>query len=288
MYTPKNLLIFMSGKGSNAEILIKYSQNTKDCAFKIVGLVTDRPSKCRANEIGMTYNLPVLAVDIFDFYLKHGEENIGLINERRKEIRDLWTKELQKEIINSGLEVDFILLAGFEPLSNITCDYIALNIHPGDLTIEKNNLRILNGLGIKPIEIAIVEGINYLRSSVIIAQAYTGLDSDIDAGPILGVSEKMAIDYQGYNLKFLQEQYRNRPQKLVKGFCDNLREVARFNLARLKEEGDHIVFPRAVDDYAKGLFEVNGEQLSYKNTLIKTVEYSENSQKLIFETTKLS
>ena len=109
----------MSGTGSNAEALLKYSSNP-ECAFEIDAIFTDRPDRCRAYEIGRKFNKEVLALDIFEYYRSHGEKGIGLFNEKRMQLRDSWTLEVEKLLDRSGYRPDFLLLAGFEPLSNIT------------------------------------------------------------------------------------------------------------------------------------------------------------------------
>ncbi|MBQ9789244.1 MAG: hypothetical protein IJW31_06595 [Lentisphaeria bacterium] len=282
----KQTMIFMSGYGSNAEALLEFSTKNPEAAFEVVALVTDRPKESRTYEIAEKYRLEVIECDIFEFYRQHGEELINLATPERVKIRELWTAELSRKIKSSGKQIDFILLAGFEPLSNITCEYTSLNVHPGDLTVEIDGERVFSGLGIKPIELAIVMGNSSLRSSVIIAQSFNGKNSDIDAGPILGISEAIAIDLCGIEVDELRAIYSERPPKLPKGYSDKLREIARKNLEKLKYFGDHTVFVQAANDYAKGNFAVDSNNnLLYKNENtfipIKTVEYFRNGTKKI-------
>ena len=282
----KQALIFMSGYGSNTEVLLDYATNNPLAAFQVIALVTDRPQQSRTYEIAKKYNLDVIELDIFEFYRNHGETLINLATPERVKIRELWTQELSKKIKNYSQAIDFILLAGFEPLSNITQEYVALNVHPGDLTCEVNGERIYNGLGIKPLELAIIRGEKELRSSVIIAQEFTGKNSDIDAGPILGISAPVAVDLCGFEFEYLLEVYNNRPAVLPKGFSDDLRVVAKNNLEKLKYQGDHIVFPQATNDYASGKFKIDNNQLFYnengKFMPIKTIEYfPDKTHKLI-------
>ena len=272
----------LSGTGSNAEALLEYSQKS-DCAFEVSALFTDRPDRCRALEIGRKFNKEVLTLDIFEYYRKHGEKGIGLINERRNQLRDQWTKDVEKLIDNAGYRPDFILLAGFEPLSNITKDFITLNVHPGDLTVERNGKRFLNGLALKPIELAILEGFPHIKSSVIIAQPYTGKDEDVDSGPILGISQPMNIDFMGYTLEELRAADAARPAKRPKGHTDILHEVAEHNQNLLKKCGDHVIFPQAADDYAKGLFEIKDNRIFYCGNAVKTVEYTPDSKNPVSE-----
>lgn len=278
----KKTIIMLSGTGSNAEALLEYSKKA-DCAFEVSALFTDRPDRCRALEIGKKFNKEVLTLDIFEYYRNHGEKGIGLINERRNQLRDQWTFEVEKVIDDAGYRPDFLLLAGFEPLSNITGDFVTLNVHPGDLTIERGGKRFLNGLALKPIELAILEEFPYLKSSVIIAQPYTGKDEDVDSGPILGISKPMNIDFMGYTLDELKAADAVRPAKRPKGHTDILHEVAEHNQDLLKKCGDHVIFPQAADDYAKGLFEIKNDKIYYCNQAVKTVEYSPDAKRPVAE-----
>lgn len=269
----KKTVIMMSGTGSNTEALLKYSRRA-DCAFEVSAIFTDRPNRCRALEIGSIYGKEVLSLDIFEYYRAHGESGIGLINPRRNELREQWTMEVENVIDRAGYRPDFLLLAGFEPLSNITKDFITLNVHPGDLTVERDGKRFLNGLALKPIELAILEGFPHLKSSVIIAQPYTGRDEDVDSGPILGISKPMPIDLMGYSLEELRMVDAARPAKRPKGYTDILHEVADHNQDLLKVCGDHVIFPQVADDYAGGLFEIKDNRTFYCGSAVKTVEYA--------------
>lgn len=272
----------LSGTGSNAEALLEYSKK-EDCAFEVSALFTDRPDRCRALEIGRKFNKEVLTCDIFEYYKNHGEKGIGLINDRRNQLRDQWTVEVEKIIDNAGYRPDFLMLAGFEPLSNITKDFVTLNVHPGDLTVERNGKRFLNGLALKPIELAVLEEFPHLKSSVIIAQPYTGKDEDVDSGPILGISKPMAIDFMGYSLEELRAADASRPLKRPKDYTDILHEVAEHNQNLLKKCGDHVIFPQAANDYAKGLFDIRDGKIFYCGEQVKTVEYSPDSKRVIKE-----
>lgn len=278
----KQTVIFLSGTGSNAEALLEYAENP-DCAFEVAALFTDRPARCRALEIGKKFNKQVLQHDIFDFYRAHNESGIGLINERRIQLRDQWTLEVEDIMDKAGYRPDFLLLAGFEPLSNITKDFTTLNVHPGDLTVERNGKRYLNGLALKPIELAILNEFQYLKSSVIIAQPYTGKDEDVDSGPILGISRPMPIDMMGHTVDELRMADAARPAKRPKGYTDILHETANHNQDLLKKCGDHVIFPQAANDYARGLFEIRDEKTFYRGQQVKTVEYAVDTVTPVFE-----
>lgn len=245
-----SVAIFMSGTGTNAE---KVLENRDAEAWQPVVIVTDAPDNSRAAEIAANFSLPLVALDIRKFYREHGESRTSLQSERGREIRGLWTIELRRLL--SEYQIDFAILAGFVPLSNITADFPCLNIHPGDLTVEKDGHRLLVGLQSIPVETAILHGCDAMRSSVIIAQSYSGVGGEMDSGPILGISSAVPIDLQEHDLRDLSAIAENRPAtRPVGGYKDSLADVANHNLELLKRSGDWCVLPGVVNDFAAGNF----------------------------------
>ncbi len=204
---------------------------------------------------------------------------------RGQEIRKEWTEALRTKL--KPYNIDFGILAGFVLMTNITNDFPCLNVHPGDLTVEQDGERILVGLHTIPIEAAILQGITSMRSSVIIAQAYTASGGGMDSGPILGISTPVEIDFDGNSLDSLRSCNKKRPQiRPICGYKDLLEEVSKKNQERLKVDGDWIVFPQVIEDFASGKFGYDSpETLYYKSEgswqKIKTVEYGTLSKKII-------
>ncbi len=279
--------IFLSGSGSNAERLLESWRRAGETAlFMPAVLITDAPRTSRARELAAAYDLPLVEHDIREFYRRHGEDRFSLATARGREIREEWTEELRERL--SEFTIDFGVLAGFRPLTNITGDFPCLNVHPGDLTYLKEGRRWLVGLHTVPVERAILEGLDTLRSSVIVAQPYNGGGGDMDSGPILGISEPVMIDFQGHSREGLAECYQRRPGKRPKGgFGDNLQSVAEYNLERLKVHGDWIVLPGVVFDFAAGRFALDEDEgllfrLNQRMHSVQTVVYSENGRELVF------
>jgi folate-dependent phosphoribosylglycinamide formyltransferase PurN len=263
--------IFLSGGGSNAEKVLEARKS-----WTAAVLVTDAPEKSRAAEIAARFELPLIEFSIRKFYREHGEKRVSLATENGRRIRELWTEGLRRKI--SPYNIDFGILAGFVPLSNITGDFPCLNVHPGDLTVECDGVRIFAGLHAVPTEQAIVRGFKSIRSSVIIAQPYTGKGGEMDSGPVLGISPEMELDLYGRTFGELAEIYRNRSaKKPVGGFKDALSEIASSNQERLKEKGDWVVFPQAVNDFAAGKFAVENSELYFRSdgkfSPVGTIEY---------------
>ena len=265
---PARCAVFLSGTGSNAEKILEYTAGKKR-NFRPVLLLTDNPVS-RAGELAEKYSLPLKLFDIKEFYASYGETAIRLDSPRRREIRDLWSRQVEAVLRAENIEI--VLLAGFVPLINLSPDLPALNVHPGDLTIEdENGCRMLAGLHFKPVERAILAGFPSLRSSVISVQPYNGGSNDIDSGPVIGVSApvKVELDHRSIDELAAIEAAR-KPGKVD----DPLRQLAAANVEKLKINGDHVVFPQAVDDFAAGKFALDGKQLFYNGKATVSVEYS--------------
>ncbi|MBO7535003.1 MAG: hypothetical protein J6T46_13520 [Victivallales bacterium] len=275
--------IFLSGSGSNAEHLLMTLAEMQTPPLQMMALVTDAPETSRAKELGKKFGVPVIASDIRKFYSDHGESRVSLATPQGQELRKLWTDGLRKKL--KKLELDFAVFAGFVPLTNLTNDFPCLNVHPGDLTYTVAGQRVLVGLHTLPIERAILAGLTSLRSSVIIAQTYTGKGSDMDNGPVLGISGEVPIDFKGFTVAQLLENQRHRPMIRPKGgFGDDLEAVAKANQTILKEKGDWVVLPKVVLDYAEGRFGVdeNGTicyRIGETWKKVETVIYNANGQK---------
>lgn len=285
--SPRGGAIFLSGSGSNAERIIDEQRaNGEDSRWFPVVLVTDAPKTSRARELAEKFGLPLIENDIREFYRCRGKNRISIATEEGARIREEWTDDLRSRL--SRFKVNFGVLAGFRPLTNITADFPCLNVHPGDLTYLKDGRRYLVGLHKVPVEKAILEGLSTLRSSVIVAQPYIEGGANMDSGPLLGVSEEVQIDFGGHSLEELREAACSRPNQRPKGgFDDILAETAGKNLEKLKVNGDWIIFPQVIADFAAGYFALDDGggllfKLGGKFHPVETVIYGEENKELIF------
>ncbi len=275
--------IFLSGGGSNAERLLGGLRDAgKHAAWECAALVTDAPATSRAAELARTFGVPLVANDIREFYKAGGEARVTLATPKGRELREGWTRELRGQL--APHKPDFGILAGFVPLTNLTGDFPCLNVHPGDLTYLKDGQRWLVGLHTFPIERAILEGLNELRSSVIVALPYTGSGGDMDNGPILGLSPAVPVTLGGKPLEYWREQAAQRPaQRPAGGWKDELEALAAVNQNSLKEGGDWVVFPKTVEAFARGLYardEKGG--LLFRGLPVETVVYGTDSVEVRF------
>ena len=277
------MAIFLSGGGSNAEKLLLAIQELPAPPLDVKALVTDAPLTSRARELGQRFHLPVVESDIREFYRRHGETRVSIATTRGQEVRKAWTDDLRDRL--TPLELDFAVFAGFVPLTNLTRDFPCLNVHPGDLTCRQNGRRFLVGLHTVPIELAILAGLDHLRSSVIVAQEYSGQGGEMDSGPILGLSPRVPVDLQGSTLPELHALWRQRPPKRPKGgFGDRLEQIAEANQDRLKQSGDWVVLPQVVIDYAERRFALDdGGRLLYRSdrdwTAVTSVVYHQDKRR---------
>lgn len=286
-----NAVIFLSGSGSNALKILEKYKACEDSPFDVAALVTDAPEKSRARELGSMFDLPVVENDIREFYQKQGEKRVSIFTPRGQQLREMWTNALREQL--EEYDVDFGILAGFVPLTNIVGDFPCLNIHPGDLTYVKNNSRYLVGLHTVPIERAILEGLPSLRSSVILVQPYSGKGDEMDSGPLLGISDEVNINLKGHTLEEFRACVDGRPSKRPKGgYGDVLEELACEHQEKLKQGGDWIVFPQCIFDFARGAFGVDqNKKLFYRISKrwqpIKTVVYGQTDKEIIFREPEL-
>lgn len=257
-----NAGIFLSGSGSNAEKLLETLAALDKPVLNVSALITDAPETSRARELGRMFNIPVIEHDIKKFYLERGETRVSIATPKGQEIRELWTNGLREKL--APLKLDFGVFAGFVPLTNLTRELPCLNVHPGDLTYLKDGRRLLVGLHTIPVERAIAEGLDYMRSSVILVEPYSGGGDEMDSGHILGISPKVQIDLRGHDRDELVQCLEKRPAKRPKGgYCDDMEDVSTFNQNILKEGGDWVVLPHTVIAFAMGRYAADGKQLYF-------------------------
>ena len=243
-------VIFMSGTGTNAEKLLESPDH--GTLWKCSAVIADRTKGCRAEEIARKFNVPYLLHDIFRFYQEHGLDTISVATGKGMEVRQLWTDSLRERL--SSIPHDFGLLAGFISLSNIVGDFPCLNVHPGDLTVERDGRRLFAGLHSGPVETAILKGFPALKSSVILATPYNPKEKNVDAGFVLGISEPVKIVLpDGVSLEQLRECRAAR----TKGRNDLLGRIADRHIERLKKYGDWKLFPAVARAFARGRYRTN-------------------------------
>ncbi|EDM28907.1 hypothetical protein LNTAR_13862 [Lentisphaera araneosa HTCC2155] len=275
--------IFISGSGTNAvKILEFWQKDPENCNFIPSCIVTDRPERCAARDIAKQFNIPLIEHDIFTFYKEAGLKTISLASEEGRIAREAWTKGLITKLEQFPLE--FAIFAGFIPLCNITEKLPCLNVHPGDLTVvDDNKQRLLVGLHAIPIELAVINNLDHMRTTVIVASAYSSSGAGMDEGSIIGLSPEVDIDFKNTDLESYKSIYAQRQGKAK----DALRDMANENQEALKVDGDWIVFPPSVNDFASGRFAIDEKGQLHLDTNgnylpIEYIEYSQNQKEIVF------
>ena len=272
---PVPIAVCMSGTGSNAEVLLQKAA-VPGAGFRVAVIFTDAPESSSAADLGAKYQIPVERLDIRRFYADHGENDIRLTTAKRRELRRRWSEEVWKLL--EPHKVGFAVFAGFVPLNQLPEKLSCLNVHPGDLTVESSGRRRYAGLHFRPVEMAILDGKSDLRSSVILVQSATGEGrSEVDAGPVLGVSEPVPVDLAGSTLSELKEINAARQSA---PYHDKLRQLAKLNVEKLKRDGDHCVLPAVVEAFASGRYGMTADgKLAFRNAFgdwetVVTVEFA--------------
>lgn len=265
--------VFLSGSGTNAEALLKdVFDEKKTPSWRPEVLVTDRPETSRAREIAAAFGLPLVEHDIRRFYEERGLSRVTIATEEGMRVREEWTDVLIEKL--KPYRISFGLLAGFVPLCNITKVFPCLNVHPGDLTVTEHGRRLFAGLHLLPTETAILRGCDSIRSSVILAQSVSAGGSEMDEGPVLGISDAMPLDLEGHTREELQRVQEERASKSpAERRTDLLARIAEHNVERLKKCGDWKLFPRVTRDFADGFFDWKGPCLRYRGKEVETVLY---------------
>jgi len=224
----------MSGSGSN---LIKIIEHQKDLErerqklpYEVVVIFSDN-KESKAQEIGDKHNIPVIINDLKDFCEKRGRVKKDL------SVRPEFDNETVKSL--STYYPDVLAYAGYMSIvtEELINTFLGINIHPADLSIEKNGERKYRGAN--SVRDAILAGEQYISSSTHI------IESKVDDGRILMISPKLEV--------ILDENFDKENMESVKAATET-------NQKRLKENGDWIIFPQTIEYLADGRYamDLNG------------------------------
>ncbi len=176
---------FISGSGKTLwqalELQKQLEQTWEGSPFEVVGVFSSDP-EAKGVATAAEYGIPCASIDIRAYYKERGAKL------KDREVRKEYDREAATLI--SEFRPGLVMLAGYvwattEVLLN---KYMFINVHPADLTNQKNGERLYagpNGVGD-----ALAAGEPYLRSSSHIATA------ELDGGPLLMISPKIPVDYE--------------------------------------------------------------------------------------------
>ncbi|MCL2579620.1 MAG: acetate--CoA ligase family protein [Oscillospiraceae bacterium] len=175
---------YASGSGDTLwkayELQKEMEQTPEGCPFEIVGVFcskADSKAAARAKELGV----PSATIDIKEYYAQ-----------RDKPLKD---REVRAQYDAAALDLirpmkgDAILLAGYVWATTdcLLDEYLIINVHPADLSIQKEGKRLYaggNGVG----DALAGKEPNLCSTSHIATK-------QVDGGPILVISERVPVDY---------------------------------------------------------------------------------------------
>jgi folate-dependent phosphoribosylglycinamide formyltransferase PurN len=237
LYDPRkgimNVAGFMSGSGSNLIRIIEHERSLTTpqlrSPFEVDVIFSDNANS-NANEIGAQFDIPVVTRDIQAFYRTHGKPR-----------SDMDVRKLYDSITDDTLEpfgIDLLAFAGY--MSKATLPLLefrlSVNVHPADLTLMDGDVRKYTGDN--AVEKAILAGETELRSTTHI------VEERVDYGKVLMVSAPLPVQLPA---KF--SLYESNIKQRIFDEHQN----------RLKEAGDWVIFPRTIEDIARGRYSQDGE-----------------------------
>jgi len=227
----------MSGSGTNLRKILEYQELIKEregkYLYQLVAIFSDN-YQSRAGEIGKDFELPVIVHDIDSFYKKRGAPKSDL--KLREEFDRLTVKML------SVFKAKVAVYGGYMSLATqpLISAFIGVNVHPADLSIEEAGKR--KWTGGHAVRDQILAGEKYLCSTTHL------IEPECDLGKIFMISNPIEAQVpEGANLKDLKE----------------LQKISDQNQERLKESGDWVIFPKTIEEIAKGNFQTDEKRNFY-------------------------
>jgi phosphoribosylglycinamide formyltransferase-1 len=220
----------MSGSGTNIRKIIEHQirierEHGAPPPFEVVAIFTDN-SCSNAVAIGKEFDLPVVVRDLEGFCRRRG------VSRRDLKAREDFDRMTVKAL--SPFEVKVAAYGGYMSIATapLVEAFLGINVHPADLSIEgpDGRRRFIGGHAVRD---AIAAGQRTICASTHV------IEHEVDQGRILMISEPMEI--------YLDPRWDlSNPE--------DLKKAEAFNQDRLKEHGDWVIFPRTIEDIARGRF----------------------------------
>jgi folate-dependent phosphoribosylglycinamide formyltransferase PurN len=225
---PLRLVGLMSGSGSNIRKIIEHGQKLEQedgpSPFSMVVLFSDTWDSSAA-AIGKDYDIPVITRDIGGFYAKRGKKRSDL------SVRPDFDRETAQAL--SPFEVKVGVYGGY--MSVVTAPliqaFLGINVHPADLSIEREGKRTFTGD--HAVRDAVAAGEKTIASSTHI------IEEEVDQGRLLMISPPLEVVVK-------EDWDLSDPAALSR--------AESFNQERLKEAGDWLIFPKTIEYIARGRF----------------------------------
>ncbi len=230
----------MSGSGSNIRKILEHQKHLEakegESPFQVVVLFTDR-AESQAVRIGKEHDLPVVVRDLMGFCARRGVSRTDL------RAREAFDEETVKALSPYGVKA--AAYGGYMSIATrpLIQAFLGINVHPADLSVRRPD-GTRKYVGDHAVRDAIAAGERSIASSTHI------IEPIVDGGRILMISAAMAVNLEpGWDLR--------NPE--------HLRKAEEVNQERLKAWGDWVIFPRTLEDIARGKFAADdGGQLYYE------------------------
>ncbi len=231
---PLRVAALMSGSGTNIrkilEHQIRLEAEERTAPYRVVVIFTDNADS-KAVSIGREYDLPVIVRDLSGFCARGGFS--------RRDLKAREEFDRQTVLALSPFRVKAAAYGGYMSIATrpLVEAFLGVNVHPADLSLETADGR-RKYVGDHAVRDAIASGEKTICSSTHI------IEPVVDGGRILMISEPMDVVLQpGWDLSDPAD----------------LKKAEAFNQERLKEFGDWVVFPRTLEDIARGKFARDAE-----------------------------
>ena len=226
---PLRVVGLMSGSGSNIRKILEHQMHLEaeqgESPFQMVVLFTDR-AESQAVRIGKEHDLPVVVRDLMGFCAKRGVSRTDL------KAREAFDEETVKALSPHGVKA--AAYGGYMSIATrpLIQAFLGINVHPADLSVQRPD-GARKYVGDHAVRDAIAAGEMSIASSTHI------IEPVVDGGRILMISAAMAVTLEpGWDLRHPED----------------LRKAEEANQEKLKERGDWVIFPRTLEDLARGKF----------------------------------
>jgi phosphoribosylglycinamide formyltransferase 1 len=226
---PMKTVALMSGSGTNVRKIIEHglylAKQEGEPLYEISVIFSDSWDS-QANTIGNDYNIPVISQDLVSWMKKNNVKRHEL--DKREEF-DRQTIEMLKPF---GAKI--AIYGGYMALASpaLINAFTGINVHPADLSVALEDGK-RKWTGAHAVRDAIFAGEKTIRSSTHLVIL------EVDSGQLLMLSPPLTVEIpQGSDL--------SDPEVLEK--------VSDMNQEKLKEGGDWVIFPRTIEDIARGCY----------------------------------
>lgn len=216
----------MSLTGSNLRKIMDHEQKLKQergtSPFRVAVIYSDRVSSS-AVEVATDYKRPVVVNSYKQFC---DRSRMTPRDQYAREEYDRTTVDVLRSFgVGCVAYAGYMLIAGPE----LCRAFVGVNVHPADLRIQKDGQP--KYVGDDAVRDQILAGEAYLRASTHL------VEPKVDCGRVLFVSPGLEVT--------LGEDFDKRDEEVVK-------KISEDHQSRLKQVGDHVIFPKILEYIADG------------------------------------